>query len=158
MKPVVDAAFRMLYRTAYRAMKVYWRLRRPNTHGALVALWHDGCILLIRNSYAPYMSLPGGYVRTGETARDAAVRELAEEVGVTIAPERLVPALDKTHAWEGKNDHVEIFTLEVAEAPRIAIDNREVVFAGFFTPAQARQRDLFPPIFDAIAAYESARP
>ena len=43
-------------------------------------------VLLVRRRYQPYQSywaLPGGLLRPGETLEQAAVRELADETGVT---------------------------------------------------------------------------
>lgn len=132
-------------------MRVYWKMRRPKTHGALVAVWQGGEVLLVKNSYVPYYSAPGGYVRTNETGRDAAIRELREEVGVTVAPDRLEPALDETNEWEGKQDHVEIFNLELDERPEIAVDHREVVAASWFSPQRVSELEIFPPLRRVIA-------
>ncbi len=152
----IDYAFRVMYRVAYRLMRVYWFVRRPNTHGALVAVWHDGRILLIQNSYTNYRSLPGGYVRRNETGRQAALRELAEEVGIVVEIERLEPTVDRTDTWEGKTDRVEIFTLEVDTRPDVQVDRREVVAAEFVTPDVARTLSLFPPVSEAIDKYVAA--
>jgi 8-oxo-dGTP diphosphatase len=153
-----DRAMRLLYKGAYRAMRVYWALRRPDTHGALVGIWHQGQILLVKNSYVPYRSLPGGYVRKGEPAKQAALRELEEELGLRGFTEAdLVPSVDLTHEWEGKHDHVEIFTLELARRPEVRIDNREVVDWGFQTPRQALDQHLFPPVVAHIQAYLAAK-
>src|SRR5918911_1416646 len=78
----IDRSFQLAYKLAYRMMRFYWGVRRPATHGALVTLWNQGELLLIQNSYVGYRSLPGGYVGRYETAREAAVRELREEIGV----------------------------------------------------------------------------
>jgi 8-oxo-dGTP diphosphatase len=133
-------------------MRTYWRLSRPNTHGTLVTLWNNGEVLLVRNSYVNYYSAPGGYVRSGETSRHAALRELREEVGYTATEEQLVPVYDDTRTWEGKKDHVEIFAIDVAERPLIEIDNREVVEAGWFSKERALGLNLFPPLREVIAA------
>lgn len=144
---MIDRAYQLAYKAAYRVMRVYWETLSPDTHGALVAIWHRGRILLVKNSYLDYWSLPGGYVRRSETAKQAALRELEEEVGLSGVPEEdLAPALDVRHRWEGKNDHVEIFDLEVDAPPPVQIDNREVVEARFFTPREALELHLFPPI------------
>ncbi len=147
---MIDLLFRMLYRLAYRAMRVYWAVFHPRTHGALVALWHGGEVLLVHNSYTPYYSLPGGYVRPRETGREAARRELLEEVGIRVELSELAPVLDQERAWEGKRDRVEIFELGLPRRPAFQVDNREVVEAGFYAPARALELELFPPVRDAI--------
>jgi ADP-ribose pyrophosphatase YjhB (NUDIX family) len=129
---LADLAFQLGYMGGYRLLRTYWRLRHPTTHGALVALWCGGEVLLVRHSYVPYYSAPGGYLRAGETALDAARRELAEELGMETVGDQLSLALDVTHAWEGKQDHVAIFCLELDQRPRIQLDYREVVEAFWF--------------------------
>ncbi len=52
---------------------------------ASVAVFCDGRVLIARRARSPLAglySLPGGVVEVGETLREAALRELAEEVGV----------------------------------------------------------------------------
>ena len=52
---------------------------------ASVAVFRDGRVLIARRTRGPMLgvySLPGGGVEVGETLREAALRELAEEVGV----------------------------------------------------------------------------
>ena len=52
---------------------------------ASTAVFRDGLVLIARRARAPMAgvySLPGGVVEVGETLRQAAARELAEEVGV----------------------------------------------------------------------------
>ncbi|MEY4514371.1 MAG: hypothetical protein RLZZ450_6493 [Pseudomonadota bacterium] len=134
-------------------MRTYWRVRRPTTKGALVAIWSQGEVLLVRNSYVPYYSAPGGYVRPTESAREAALRELLEEVGVEVRPEELELALDVTHEWEGKLDHVQIFNLQVSERPSVQIDHREVIEATWFSPSPVLALPkVFPPLRRVIAA------
>jgi ADP-ribose pyrophosphatase YjhB (NUDIX family) len=63
----------------------------PNA--ASVAIVRDGKVLLIKRAYAPYQhlwTLPGGRIEPGETIEQCAIREIAEEVGLTIRNPRPV--------------------------------------------------------------------
>ncbi len=99
--------------------------------------------------------MPGGYVGRNETALQAAMRELKEEVNISVSTELLKLALDITHDWEGKRDHVDIFSIELTERPDIKVDNREVIDAGFFTSDDALKLNLFPPLRQHIEIYKS---
>ena len=48
----------------------------------------DGKILAMRDERVPYYYLPGGRVAMGETAQQAVVREVQEELGITPRIER----------------------------------------------------------------------
>jgi ADP-ribose pyrophosphatase YjhB (NUDIX family) len=147
---MIDRLYRIAYRGAYKMMRVYWALMRPQVHGALVAIWNNGEILLVKNSYVPYYSLPGGYVQRGETGRMAAIRELLEETGIRASASELRIALDQQHDWEGKREHIEIFEIDVATRPTIKVDNREVIEATFYAPRKALELELFRPIRTVI--------
>ncbi|MET3926396.1 NUDIX domain-containing protein [Devosia sp. 2618] len=63
----------------------------PNA--ASVAIVREGKVLLIKRAYAPYQNLwtlPGGRLEPGETIEQCAIREISEEVGLTIRNPRLV--------------------------------------------------------------------
>jgi 8-oxo-dGTP pyrophosphatase MutT (NUDIX family) len=141
-----DRAFQLGYKVAYRLMRTAWRLTNPLTHGALVLLWSRGEVLLVRNSYVSYFSAPGGFVKPGEDARDAARRELLEEVGLQVRPDALQLSLELTHPWEYKRDHVKIFELTLDERPVVHVDHREVVEALWVAPQEALRLNVFPPL------------
>lgn len=54
------------------------RLDAPLTH-ALIVVRHEGKALLMFNKWRQNWELPGGVIEPGETARECAIRELAEE-------------------------------------------------------------------------------
>ncbi len=57
---------------------------------AAVILDREGRILLVRHSYARRnWELPGGVAENGESPEQTAVREVAEETGLTVIPERV---------------------------------------------------------------------
>ncbi|OIQ41164.1 MAG: NUDIX hydrolase [Roseobacter sp. MedPE-SWde] len=57
--------------------------------GAIAVVYHLGQVILIQRKTAPnigWWGFPGGHVEMGETALQAATRELFEETGVTARP------------------------------------------------------------------------
>lgn len=61
--------------------------------GVHVLLERDGCILLMRRAGTGFFdglwSLPGGHVEHGESLRQTACREAAEELGIVLADDAL---------------------------------------------------------------------
>ena len=134
-------------------MKCYWAVLTPETQGALVSIWYQGEILLVRTSYHGYFNLPGGYLKKGETFVQAAIRELKEEIGIETSEKKLNLIVDSKKQWEHRKDHVNIFAIEVDEKPVIVIDNREIISAKFYPPEEALKLKIFPPILECIKRY-----
>jgi 8-oxo-dGTP pyrophosphatase MutT (NUDIX family) len=142
----VDLGFRTAYRTAYQVMKAWWFVRRPRHEGVFVGVWHGPRILVIRNSYKRWIALPGGGRARDESTAEAAVRELAEEVGIQVAPADLRLCCTVSHATEYRPEDVPFLEVDVAEEIDVAIDNREIVWAGFVEAREALDMDLYPPV------------
>jgi 8-oxo-dGTP diphosphatase len=66
-------------------------------------LFNDGLggILLVRPTYKPFWDLPGGYVEVGESPRQAAVREVKEELGIDVDANALLSVDWAPHKDEG---------------------------------------------------------
>jgi 8-oxo-dGTP diphosphatase len=63
-----------------------WQNWQPREYANLCFIVKDGRVLLIRKKRglgAGKINAPGGKLEPGETARDAAIRETREEIGVT---------------------------------------------------------------------------
>ena len=81
---LTDRLLRVALRSAHRLLKLGWFLRRPRTFGAhALAFTPQGRIILVKLRYAPGWRLPGGGRRESEDPRDAVLRELREEIGMT---------------------------------------------------------------------------
>ena len=142
MPPFPDPLWRIALRLAYRLRLAWWFVRRPAIHGSYVAVWHGDRVLVIRNSYRKRLSFPAGGRTRGETLRDAAQRELFEEVGIRAEAERLAYHGEVVHRTSYAEDHAHFFELHCADAPAVCVDRREVVWAEFLAPDEALARGV----------------
>ena len=126
-----------LYPLAAWLYETYRLVARPHTHGALVAIWWGERLLLVQSSYRRILSLPGGGLEAGETALQAAVRELAEELNLVVEPEQLgEPWTITEHSKRGPNT-VTILAWHLVDQPAIGIDNLEIVGVRWVTREEA---------------------
>ncbi len=149
-QPLIDRAWQLAYRAAFLSLRTWWRIRHPRSEGSLVALWYDGRVLLVRTSYRRPLLLPGGSVRRGESPRDTALRELQEELAITLEPDALREAWSGTHFFEDRHDTVTIWAVDCALPPFPRIDNREIVAAFWCTPVEALAFALLPHVRDYL--------
>jgi 8-oxo-dGTP pyrophosphatase MutT (NUDIX family) len=120
--------------------RAWWFVRRPKTIGAAaLVVDHDGRVLLIRQSYATRRwMLPGGGVKRGETLRDAALREAAEEAGIIVGDPESASLLGVyANFKQRKSDHVAVFVIRDFE--QHASDDIEITHRGFFAPDELPQ-------------------
>jgi ADP-ribose pyrophosphatase YjhB (NUDIX family) len=122
----------------------------------LLALDDAGRIFLVRHSYLPGLHLPGGAVDPGETCREAAAREAAEEGGLGLAAP---PALFQVYMnpTGGRHDHVLLFVARGARQVRPRPRSLEIVAAGFH-PAAPPPEDATRATRDRIAEVLGALP
>ena len=139
-----DYATRTALWLAYRILLMWWFISRPHHYGAVIAIWLGGQILMIRHSYHNRLSWPGGSIRRGEEPPDAAVRELHEELRLTVDRAALSFVERTLERWEYRYDHVWIFELTLAAPPELELDGREVVAASFMNPAEVLTIPLLP--------------
>lgn len=147
-----DGIWRIAYRLGFRVARLWYRLRRPDHDGAVVAVWCDGRILAVQQSYRSNLSWPGGGIHRDEDPREAARRELEEELGLVVAAEDLVACGEVTADWDHRRDRVRIFELHLPREPAIRVDNREIVAAAFMRPEALAAERVLPPFIRAYLA------
>ena len=121
------------------------------------AVVHDaaGRLLLIRRGHDPsagLWSVPGGRVEDGESEAQAVVREVAEETGLTVRPDRVVgrvriPGDGVVFAvtdW--------VCTMLVPEQPPVAGDDAADV--AFVDAAGLAALDMAPGVVAALSGWD----
>lgn len=81
--PVVRIALRLLVGGFQSLRRSVWFFTRPPVRGAhAIPFTSRGTVVLVKLRYARGWRLPGGGRKDSETAEDAALRELREEIGM----------------------------------------------------------------------------
>lgn len=75
----------------------------------------DGKVLLVRDKGRHHYSLPGGKIEEGETAVQAAARELQEELGMNALQVRRLPSAD----YQGTANEHHVSLITSVDAPRL---------------------------------------
>lgn len=117
------------------AVQPWFRLRRGLTLGVRGVVRDDrGRVLLIRHSYLPGWSFPGGGVERGETVEEALARELIEEAAVELTARPLLYGIYSNHE-QFAGDHIALFLVSSFEQ-RQWRPTGEVIAAGYFAPGE----------------------
>jgi 8-oxo-dGTP pyrophosphatase MutT (NUDIX family) len=107
-------ALRLAYRAGFLALRPWWFVTRPRTVGTKAVVRCGDEVLLVRHSYArrDQWDIPGGYVRPGEDAEEAMLRELGEELGVE--PVDAFGIGEVPSRFDHKRERLHVYAVEVA--------------------------------------------
>jgi 8-oxo-dGTP diphosphatase len=117
----------------------------PRKRMAAGVLLRDGGgrVLLVEPTYKDYWEIPGGAVEADESPYDAAVREVSEELGIVVAPGRMLivdwvpPLADRT---EGVIVVYDGGIVQPATEERIRLNGDELRSWAWSTPPEADTR------------------
>ena len=102
--------------------------------------------------------LPGGGLHRGEDPRSGAVRELREETGISLRPDRLQPLGKNIYRDKGFHFPCHYFVVELHERPPLILQRHEIAearWADLRTPAKQR---LGADVQHVLAAWRAWRP
>jgi ADP-ribose pyrophosphatase YjhB (NUDIX family) len=117
---------------------------------ARAVIWVDGKLILARQRLRGQteLSIPGGRVNRGESVTDALVREVAEETGLSVRPDRLLYVAEIVSPVRA-HDLELIFLARTDGTPTL----------GGLLPIDLRageRPEVKPPILDLIARDDAA--
>ncbi|GAB3426413.1 NUDIX hydrolase [Flindersiella endophytica] len=102
---------------------------------SLVVLWCDGRCLMVFNRFRDAWELPGGMVDPGESAREAAFRELEEESGQRPGALDLAGVALSRVAPDDRLEHLAIYHGRI-ESPLPFTPNEEMSRSIWWDPAE----------------------
>lgn len=118
-----------------------------------------GRVLLVEPTYKPYWEIPGGAVEADESPRDAAARELKEELGLS-RPIGVLLAVDWVPPRPGRTEGLMLVfdggLLPPQDAEAISVPADELRGIAWCTAEQAAER-LSPLLARRVAACVAAR-
>ncbi len=113
-------------------------------------------LLLLRQSGRPYENMwgvPAGKIERNESPLDSLLREVYEEVGVKLVPEKVV-TIGKLYFRIPKGDYIyHMYLHHFDELPEITLAPDEAQNAKWVTVQEAYCMQLMPGAFDALQAY-----
>jgi 8-oxo-dGTP diphosphatase len=118
-------------------------LARKRMGAAVLFTDPAGRVLLVEPTYKDYWEVPGGAVDADESPYDAAVRELKEELGLSVPPGRLL-VVDWVPPRPGRTEGV-MFVFDGGElsgtqTAEIVLPPEELAGWAWCTMAEARER------------------
>ena len=117
---------------ALRRALVARGLDSPRYAVVVPVIWQEGgaeLLLEVRAAGIPQAGdpcFPGGRIESGETAAQAAARELEEELGIRVDPERFLGQLPTVHTPLGQRTNVYVCTISAGDAAGVRRNPAEV--------------------------------
>ena len=101
-------------------------MSHPRVGIGVIIVRDDGKILIgkRKGSHAPYWSIPGGHLESGESFEETAIREIQEETGLLIKNPEVIAVTNNLKTYKEENKHYISICL-TAKYPGGRVENRE---------------------------------
>ncbi|QKV79705.1 NUDIX hydrolase [Amycolatopsis sp. Hca4] len=115
----------------------------PPVAASLVVVGHAGAVLLMLDKRRGQWELPGGMREAGETAREAAVRELGEETGIHGVALAFAAVAEFDLVDPGRREFLAVYRAEVTAVPRLTLGEEGLGFR-WWSPREPVDPDTSP--------------
>ena len=114
----------------------------------------EGKFLMCHSKKDGHWFFPGGHIETGESAPEALMREIQEEVGATGEVRRFIGASENKYESNGKVSQEINLVFEVRLDKQEMVSKEDHIEFAWLTPNEIRNAVILPPsLRDAILAY-----
>jgi ADP-ribose pyrophosphatase YjhB (NUDIX family) len=110
---------------------------------SLIVVTHADAVLMMFDSRRKAWELPGGMREPGETAREAAVRELREETGIHEEDLTFAAVAEFVLTNPERRELLAVYRVQLPAAPRLTVNDEALGFL-WWPPSQPVGADLSP--------------
>ena len=110
---------------------------------SLVVVSCAAAVLLMFDSWRKQWELPGGMREPGETARQAAVRELREETGLDVADLTFAGAAEFDLAKPERRELLAVYRVQFEVMPTLTVNDEALAFR-WWSPSEPVGNDMSP--------------
>ena len=95
---------------------------------SLVVVRFEDAVLMLFNDWRQQWELPGGMREPGETARQAAVRELAEETGISSVDLDFIAVAEVDLRRPNRQEYTAIYRTDLQDVPQPVVNEEASAF------------------------------
>ncbi|OLZ54649.1 DNA mismatch repair protein MutT [Amycolatopsis coloradensis] len=142
--PICDRAGNTLIEFRFVTEEELGRLvKRVVVPASLVVVIHAEAVLMMFDSRRRQWELPGGMRETGESPREAAVRELGEETGVHGVDLSFAAVAEFDLTKPGRREFLAVYRVRLQVVPRLTVNDEALDFR-WWPPSEPVSEEMSP--------------
>ncbi|MET8358897.1 NUDIX hydrolase [Micromonospora sp. NPDC005171] len=120
-----------------------WLIEKVRVPASLVVVTHGDAVLMMFDSWRKQWELPGGMRESGESARQAAVRELREETGLDVSDLTFAGVAEFGLAKPKRREILAVYQVQLEAPPRLTVNDEALGFR-WWPPSEPVGDDMSP--------------